>query len=187
MGGVDILLNNAGIIRRGDPLELPLEDFEATLAVNLRAPFLLTQEVGRRMRAAGTGGSVINMSSINAIVNIADSLAYSVSKGALNQLTRAFAVGLAPYGIRVNAIGPGSIETPMVAKGPVPPQVLAAIQARTPLGRLGKPEEIAAIAAFLASDQASYITGQTLYADGGRLALNYTMPVPEFGPRPDAG
>jgi NAD(P)-dependent dehydrogenase (short-subunit alcohol dehydrogenase family) len=177
LGGVDVLLNNAGVIRRADPLELSLEDFEMTLAVNLRAPFLLTQAVARRMREAGDGGSVINMSSVNAVLNIPDSLAYSVSKGGLNQLTRAFAVALAPHGIRVNAIGPGTIETPMAAPEPLPPQLLAAVHARTPLGRLGRPEEIAATAAFLASDQSSYVTGQILYADGGRLALNYTMPA----------
>jgi NAD(P)-dependent dehydrogenase (short-subunit alcohol dehydrogenase family) len=175
MGGIDVLMNNAGVIRRADPLDLSLEDFEATLAVNLRAPFLLTQQVGRVMREAGQGGSIINMSSVNALLNIADSLAYSVSKGALNQLTRGFAIGLAPYAIRVNAIGPGTIETPMAVPTALSAETLAAVEARTPLGRLGQPDEIAAIAAFLASDESSYVTGQTIYADGGRLALNYTM------------
>ena len=105
---------------------------------------------------------------------------YSISKGGINQLTKVMALSLAPCGIRVNAIGPGSIMTEMLADGDGQSRGRGArILSRTPLGRVGEPREIAAVAAFLASDEASYITGQTIYADGGRLPLNYTVPVRE--------
>jgi NAD(P)-dependent dehydrogenase (short-subunit alcohol dehydrogenase family) len=112
-------------------------------------------------------------------VAIASQVPYSVSKGGVNQLTKAMALSLAPYAIRVNAIGPGSIRTDMLASVNADPAARNRILSRTPLGRIGAPSEIAAIALFLASDEASYITGQTIYADGGRLPLNYTVPVPE--------
>jgi NAD(P)-dependent dehydrogenase (short-subunit alcohol dehydrogenase family) len=115
------------------------------------------------------------MSSIEAIVAAEDHIVDSVSKGAVNQLTRALSVALAPHGIRVNAIGPGSIAM-QASEHHAPERSRAETLARTPLGRFGGPEEIAAIAMFLASDDASYITGQCIYADGGRLALNYTVP-----------
>ncbi len=117
------------------------------------------------------------MSSVNAVFAIANEVPYSVSKGGVNQLTRVMALALAPYGIRVNAIGPGSIMTDMLTAVNGDPEGRDRILSRTPLGRIGDPQEIAAIAAFLASDDASYITGQTIYADGGRLPLNYTVPV----------
>jgi NAD(P)-dependent dehydrogenase (short-subunit alcohol dehydrogenase family) len=119
------------------------------------------------------------MSSINAVFAIANQVPYSVSKGGVKQLTKAMALSLAPYGIRVNAIGPGSIMTDMLASVNSDPAARHRILSRTPLGRIGDPAEIAAVAVFLASDEASYITGQTIYADGGRLPLNYTVPVPE--------
>jgi NAD(P)-dependent dehydrogenase (short-subunit alcohol dehydrogenase family) len=102
---------------------------------------------------------------------------YSISKGGINQLTKVMSLGLAPYGIRVNAIGPGSIMTEMLASVNADPAAKNRILSRTPLGRIGEPAEIASIAAFLASDEASYVTGQTIYADGGRLPLNYVVPV----------
>lgn len=128
---------------------------------------------------AKTGsGVIINMSSINAVVASPHIVPYVVSKAGLNQLTRVMALALASYGIRVNAIGPGSIDTEQLAKiiGS-DEEARRKILARTPLGRLGQPEEIAEIALFLASPSASYITGQTIYADGGRLPLAYTVPV----------
>ena len=119
------------------------------------------------------------MSSINAVFAIANQVPYSVSKGGINQLTKVMALSLAPYGIRVNAIGPGSIMTDMLASITTDKAARNRVLSRTPLGRIGEPAEIAAIAAFLASDEASYITGQTIYADGGRLPLNYTVAVKE--------
>ena len=127
----------------------------------------------------GAPGAIVNMSSVNAVFAIANQVPYSISKGGVNQLTKVMALSLAPFGIRVNAIGPGSIMTEMLASVNADPAARNRILSRTPLGRIGEPSEIAAIAAFLASDDASYITGQTIYADGGRLPLNYTVPVKE--------
>ena len=153
------------------------------LRVNLKGTFLCSQAVARhmveRIKAGGRPGAIVNMSSVNAVFAIADQVPYSVSKGGLTQLTRVMALSLAQHGIRVNAIGPGSIATEMLELVMTDPRCGSTILSRTPLGRIGEPHEIAAVAAFLASDEASYITGQTIYADGGRLPLNYTVPVRE--------
>ncbi|MEX0405775.1 SDR family oxidoreductase [Aquibium sp. LZ166] len=180
-GDIDILVNNAGIVHGADFLDLTEEDFDRVLSVNLKGTFLTGQAVARHMvekvNNGGTPGSIVNMSSINAVFAIANQVPYSVSKGGVNQLTKAMALSLAPYRIRVNAIGPGSIMTDMLSSVNSDPAGRNRILSRTPLGRIGEPAEIAAIAVFLASDEASYITGQTIYADGGRLPLNYTVPV----------
>ena len=130
-----------------------------------------------QVQAGRPPGAIINMSSINAVMAIPAQLAYVTSKGALAQLTKAMALGLAPHGIRVNAIGPGTIATDILKGVMTDDQAKNRILSRTPLGRFGEPEEIAKVAVFLAGDDASYITGQTIYPDGGRLALNYTVPV----------
>jgi glucose 1-dehydrogenase len=126
----------------------------------------------------GSGGVILNMSSVNAVLAIQGMVGYACSKGGITQLTKVMALELAPYNIRVVAIGPGTIMTDL-AKGAVMGSAEArrTILSRTPMGRIGEPSEIAAVAAFLASEDASYITGQTIYPDGGRLALNYTVPV----------
>ncbi len=178
-GQIDICVNNAGILRSGDVLDISEEDFDTVLGVNLKGAFLMSQAVGRHMVKAGSG-SIINMSSVNGVMTIPTILPYNVSKGGLDQLTRVMAIGLAQKGIRVNAIGPGSILTDLLIN-----QVMTddekrrAILSRTPMGRCGEVDEIASIALFLASDESSYITGQCIYADGGRMALNYTVPVPD--------
>ncbi len=179
-GHVDILVNNAGIAHACEFLDLAEEDFDRVLRVNLKSMFLCGQAVARAMVGAKRPGAIINMASVNAVLAIPNQVPYVVSKGGVNQLTRVMAVALAPHGIRVNAIGPGTILTEM-AKQAVLQDAAARrrILARTPLGRCGEPEEVAAVAAFLASDDASYVTGQTIYPDGGRLALNYTVPVPD--------
>jgi NAD(P)-dependent dehydrogenase (short-subunit alcohol dehydrogenase family) len=182
-GHVDILVNNAGVTHAASFLELAEEDFDRVLRVNLKSMFLCSQAVAREMvKRTDTDkrGCIINMSSVNAELTIPNQIPYVVSKGGVNQLTRVAAIALAEHGIRVNAIGPGTILTEL-AKNAVmaSPEARHTILSRTPLGRCGEPEEIAGIAAFLASDDASYITGQTLYADGGRMALNYTVPVKE--------
>ena len=180
-GDLDILVNNAGIIHGADFLDLREADFDRVLRVNLKGAFLVGQAAARRMVAqvkAGKGaGTIINMSSINAVVAIANHTPYCVSKGGIDQLTKVMALALAPYGIRVNAIGPGSIMTDILKAVATDREAKRRILARTPLGRIGEPDEIASIAVFLASPEASYITGETIYADGGRLALNYTVPV----------
>ena len=177
LGGVEILVNNAGIAPRANFLDLTLEDYERVMAINLRAPFLLTQAVARHLRARQCGGAVVNLSSINAVLNGPDSLAYCVSKGGLNQLTRNCAIALAPYGIRVNAVGPGTVATEMAASFGLAGAGLIPVFQRTPMRRLGEPSEIAAVVAFLAGDDASFVSGQTVYADGGRLGLNYSLPI----------
>jgi NAD(P)-dependent dehydrogenase (short-subunit alcohol dehydrogenase family) len=177
-GRIDILVNNAGIVHAADFLDLRIEDFDRVMAVNLRGYFLYGQAVARHMVAKGIAGSIINMSSANAVVAIPNQIPYVVSKGAVNQLTKVMAVGLAHHGIRVNGVGPGTIGTELARNAVLgSEEARRKILSRTPLGRLGEPHEVAAVVAFLASEDASYLTGQTLYPDGGRLALNYTVPV----------
>ncbi|HZH26206.1 MAG TPA: 3-oxoacyl-ACP reductase family protein [Azospirillaceae bacterium] len=176
-GRIDVLVNNAGIIHTADFLDLDEVDFDRVLRVNLKGAFLVGQAVARRMAAQGEGGAIINMSSVNGVLAIPNQVPYVVSKGGLNQLTKVMALGLAPHGIRVNGIGPGSIATDMLKVVMNDEAARTRILSRTPMGRLGEPAEIARIAVFLASEDASYMTGQTVYADGGRLPLNYTVPV----------
>jgi NAD(P)-dependent dehydrogenase (short-subunit alcohol dehydrogenase family) len=179
-GQVDILVNNAGVTHAAEFLDLAEEDFDRVLRINLKSMFLCSQAVARDMVKRQAGGCIINMSSVNAELTIPNQVPYVISKGGVNQLTRVSSISLAQYGIRVNAIGPGTILTELAKKAVLAsPEARHTILSRTPLGRCGEPEEVAAIAAFLASDDASYITGQTLYADGGRMALNYTVPVKE--------
>jgi NAD(P)-dependent dehydrogenase (short-subunit alcohol dehydrogenase family) len=176
-GCLDVLLNNAGILATGDILAISLEDFDRVLAVNLRGAFVVAQAAARFMVKQGIHGTIINMSSVNAVIASPTQLAYGVSNGGIAQLTKAMAVGLAEYGIRVNAIGAGTIETDAVRSVMQEPAVRQMILSRTPMRRLGSPSEIANVALFLASDSASYVTGQTIYPDGGRLALNQTVPL----------
>jgi glucose 1-dehydrogenase len=182
-GRIDVLVNNAAILDSADFLDLSEADFDRVLRTNLKGAFLMGQAAGRRMvaqvKAGAAPGAIVNLSSVNAVFALPDHAAYSISKGGIAQLTKVMALSLAPYRIRANAIGPGSIMTAMLEKVMTDANVRQRILSRTPLGRLGTPEEIADIAVFLASDQASYITGQTIYADGGRLPLNYTVPVDE--------
>ena len=176
MGGLDLLLNNAGIAVSKDFLDLTDEDFDRTVDVNLKAAFVGSQAAARHMLATGTRGTITSMSSVNAVLNIPNLLTYNITKGGLNQLTRNLAIRLAPHGIRVNAIGPGTILTDLVRKTIYTSDAAkAAVMSRTPMGRAGEVEEIASIAVFLASDASSYVTGQVIYADGGRLPLNYTV------------
>ena len=180
-GGCDILLNNAGIIVAGSILDASVEDFDRVLAVNLRGSFLLGRLVARHMVERGTKGCIINMSSTNAVVTIPEQLAYAASKGGVAQMTKAMAMALAPHDIRVNAIGPGTILTDMLKVVIADDEARRTILSRTPMGRIGDASEVAGVAVFLASDYASYITGDTIYPDGGRLSLNYTVPLREDG------
>ncbi|MDB5754713.1 MAG: dehydrogenase [Massilia sp.] len=176
-GRIDILINNAGVTHAADFLDLHEDDFDRVLRINLKSMFLCGQAAAREM-VKQQSGCIINMSSVNSELAIPNQVPYVVSKGGVNQLTKVMALNLAPYGIRVNGIGPGTILTELARKAVLgSPEARNTILSRTPLGRCGEPEEIAAIAAFLASDDASYMTGQTIFADGGRMALNYTVPV----------
>ena len=174
IGPVSILVNNAGIARPGDFLETSLEQFQSVIDVNLTGTFLALQRAAKTMVANGIEGAIINMSSINARVAIPSIAAYCASKGGVMQLTKAAALALAPHSIRVNAVGPGSIDTEMMASVNTSPGAMEMLLSRTPLKRVGTPREIADVVAFLAGKKASYITGETIYVDGGRLALNYT-------------
>ncbi|MEL6549934.1 MAG: SDR family oxidoreductase [Pseudomonadota bacterium] len=174
-GAVSVLVNNAGLALPQDFLETTLEGWQRVIDVNLSGVFLATQRAARGMVAAGIQGAIVNMSSINAQVAIPSIAAYCASKGGVMQLTKSAAIALAPHGIRVNAVGPGSIDTAMLGTVNEDPAAKARILSRTPLGRIGTAREIGDIVAFLASPKASYITGETIYADGGRLGLNYTV------------
>lgn len=174
-GAVSVLVNNAGIAAPGDFLDYSLDDFRKVLDINLVGAFVATQRAAKSMIAKDIKGSVVNMSSINAQVAIPAIPAYCASKGGLMQVTKVAALALAPHGIRVNAVGPGSIDTAMMAGVNANPEALKKAMSRTPLGRPGNAREIGDVVAFLASDKASYITGETIYVDGGRLALNYTV------------
>ncbi len=176
--GIDILVNNAGIAPKADILTVDEETFDKVIAVNLKSAFHGTQIAARLMVAQGMGGVIINMSSVNAVLNIPHLLPYNVSKGGLNQMTKNTAIALAPHNIRVCGIGPGTVLTELTRNAVwTDDAARRSILSRTPIGRAGEPDEIAAIAAFLASDDASYVTGETIYADGGRLGLNYTVSV----------
>jgi glucose 1-dehydrogenase len=177
-GRLDVLINNAGIIKTADFLEISEADFDAVLRVNLKGVFLVGQAAARAMVKGGKG-AIVNMSSANAVVAIPNQVPYATSKGAVNQLTKVMALALADKGVRVNAIGPGSILTDLLRVVMNDEAARQRILSRTPMGRCGEPAEVAKVALFLASDDASYLTGQCIYPDGGRLALNYTVPVAE--------
>lgn len=172
-GPVEILVNNAGIALPGDFLSYDLASFDQVIGVNLRGAFVAMQRAAQAMVDHKIEGSIINMSSINAQVAIPAIPAYCASKGGLMQLTKVAALALAPHNIRVNAVGPGSIDTEMLAGINANPEAMKMVLSRTPLRRLGTPREIGDVVAFLASKKAAYITGETIYADGGRLGLNY--------------
>lgn len=179
-GRLDIAVANAGIVHAAEFLDLREEDFDRVLAVNLKGIFLVGQAAARQMVAQGGGGAIVNMSSVNAVLAIPNQVPYVVSKGGINQLTKVMALSLAPHRIRVNAIGPGTILTDLARTAVLGnKEAERKILSRTPMGRMGEPSEVASVAVFLASDEASYLTGQTIYPDGGRLALNYTVPVGE--------
>ena len=174
-GPATVLVNNAGIAMPGDFLSYDLETFQRVISVNLTGVFLATQRAAKTMIDHGIEGAVVNMSSINAQVAIPAIPAYCASKGGVAQLTKVAALALAPHNIRVNAVGPGSIDTDMMAGVNANPEAMARVLSRTPLGRVGTAREIGDVVAFLASPKASYITGETIYVDGGRLGLNYTV------------
>ncbi len=175
-GHIDGLVNNAGIFKAANFLDITEADWDAVINVNLKGSFLVAQAVAREMVKHGGGGAIVNMSSVNGVMAIPSIASYNVSKGGINQLTRVMALALADHGIRVNAVAPGTIATEL-AKNAVlgSDEARARIMSRTPMKRLGEPEEIADVCAFLLSSASSYMTGEIVYVDGGRLTLNYTV------------
>jgi NAD(P)-dependent dehydrogenase (short-subunit alcohol dehydrogenase family) len=172
-GRVDILVSNAGQPRVAPSTDLPEADYRYTMDLNLTAYVLLAQIIGRRMIERG-GGAIINVGSINGSVAFPQRLAYCVSKAGVNMLTKVLAIEWAAHGVRVNCLAPGYVETPFIqglaSKGVVDTTKLAA---RTPMRRLGTPEEMGDAAVFLAGDESSYVTGAVLTADGGWQAYGY--------------
>ncbi len=178
-GRVHGLVNNAGIFRAAEFLDISEADWDAVLGVNLKGAFLVGQTVARHMASHGDG-AIVHMSSVNATLAIPSIASYNASKGGINQLTRAMALALVDHGIRVNAVAPGTIATELARAAVLTSaEASARIMSRTPMRRLGEPEEVAEVVAFLLSDAASYMTGEIVVVDGGRMALNYTMlPLP---------
>ena len=181
LGHVDGLVSNAGIFRAADFLEVSEADWDAVIAVNLKGAFLVGQAVARAMAANRDGqgfGAIVHMSSVNGAMAIPSIASYNASKGAIDQLTRAMALALADRHIRVNAVGPGTIATELARAAVLTSEdSRQRILGRTPMKRLGDPSEVADVVAFLLSEAASYMTGEIVYVDGGRRALNYTVAV----------
>jgi glucose 1-dehydrogenase len=175
LGTPTVLVNNAGVERSTPLLDLPLEEWDRVVGIDLRGAFCCLQAAAREMVNAGGGGSIVNISSIHEDVPFPGFTSYCVSKGGLRMLMRNAAVELARYGIRVNNIAPGAIATPINAATLADPQKVATLQRIIPLARMGQPEEVAKVAVFLASDDASYVTGSTYYVDGGMV--RYAEPL----------
>lgn len=178
-GHIDVMVNNAGICPIVPFLDVTEETYDKVLDVNLKGAFFGTQAAGRQMIAQGRGGVIINMSSVNSGLANPNVAPYAISKGGMNQITGTAAVAFAPHDIRVAGVGPGTIMSEMVAGDFINTAGHKAIMMRTPMGRYGEPEEVASVVAFLASDDASFITGETIYPDGGRRVLNYVMSAKE--------
>jgi glucose 1-dehydrogenase len=174
LGRLDILVNNAGVESPAPLLEIEEADWDRMLNINLKGPFLCMQACGRAMKATG-GGSIVNVSSIHEDYPFPGFAPYCASKGGLRMLMRNAAIELAEFGIRVNNVAPGAIATPINTATLNDPAKLKIIQTVVPLGRMGKPEEVAQVALFLASDRSSYVTGSTYYVDGGMV--RYAQPV----------
>ena len=176
-GAVDGLVNNAGIFKAAPFLDITEADWDAVIDVNLKGHFLVGQAVARVMVQQGRG-AIVNMSSVNGTLTIPTIASYNASKGAINQLTRVMALSFADQGVRVNAVAPGTIATELARSAVLTSdEAKARIMSRTPMKRLGEPREIADVVAFLLSDASSYVTGEIVVADGGRMTLNYTVPV----------
>lgn len=172
-GKLDIMLSNAGINGKAEFLDVKEEDWDRIIDVNLKGVFLCGQAAAKQMVKQGHGGAIINMSSVMAVLGLHNQVAYSASKGGINQLTKVMAIGLIKYGIRVNAIGPGPIMTELMQRVASDEALLNTILKRTPEGRIGTCEEVGRLAVFLASEDAGFIVGQTIYQDGGRIIQSF--------------
>jgi glucose 1-dehydrogenase len=174
-GRLDVMVNNAGVEYKMPFLETPLETWEKVISVNLTGPWLGCQEAARQMVSQGGPGRIINVSSVHEDLAMPTNSPYCAAKGGLRMLTRTIAVELAPHDITVNNIAPGAIETPMDAKLEQDPDQMGALLSEIPLGRMGKPEEVASLALYLASDASAYTTGSTLFVDGGMIRHSGTL------------
>ena len=172
LGKIDILVNNAGIERRADFWDVTEADFDSVLNVNLKGLFFITQAFVRHRMQAKAGGKIINISSVHEELPFPHFASYCASKGGVKMLTRTLSIELAPFGITINSIAPGAIETPINKNLLNDPAKLKSVTENIPLRRLGKPEDVAAFVSFLASDGADYATGTTFFVDGG-LTWNY--------------
>ena len=174
-GKLDIFVNNAGIEKKIAFVDYPLQEWQKIMAVNLTGPFLCAQSAARQMIQQGPGGRIINISSIHEVLPMPANAPYCATKGGLRMLMRTIAVELATHQITVNNIGPGAIYTPIDKDGEMDGKMNNQILAEIPLGRWGKPEEVAQLAVYLASDDAAYITGSTHFIDGGLLRYAGTL------------
>ena len=173
LGRLDILVNNAGVEKGADFWTVTEADYDLVMNVNLKGVFFTTQAFVRHLLETKRPGKIINMSSVHEELPFPHFASYCMSKGGVRMMTRDLAIELAPFGITINSIAPGAIETPINAKLLNDPPKLAALLGNIPLNRLGKPGDVAGVAAFLASSDADYITGTTIFADGG-LLWNYS-------------
>jgi glucose 1-dehydrogenase len=172
-GKLDIMLSNAGTNGKAEFLDVTEEDWDRIINTNLKGIFLCGQKAAKQMVKQGHGGYIINMSSVMAVLGLKNQVAYSASKGGISQLTKVMALGLIEHGIRVNAIGPGAIMTELLQRVADDKTVMDAILKRTPEGRIGTCKEVGRLAVFLASEDAGFIMGQTIYQDGGRIIQSY--------------
>jgi glucose 1-dehydrogenase len=166
-GRLDVMVNNAGIETRTSVLDTTEDQYDKVLAINLKSAFFGTQLAAKQMIAQGGGGRIINMTSVHEDWPMAGNTAYCLSKGGMRMLTRTAGVELGPHNICVVGVGPGAVDTPINAQTVADPAALAALNKSIPLGRVAEPEEIASVVAFLAGPGAGYITGTTIFADGG--------------------
>jgi NAD(P)-dependent dehydrogenase (short-subunit alcohol dehydrogenase family) len=171
LGHVDALVNNAGLSTAKPFLELTVDDFDLTFDVDVRASFLLAQAAATQMKEQGTGGSIVNITSVHEHIPRPDFAVYAAAKAALGMLSKALALELAQYTIRVNSVAPGVIATPRNE------QDAERLNPEVPLGRPGKPEEVAALVAWLCSDEAAYVTGQSYIIDGGMVQQVVNVPA----------
>ena len=179
-GHIDVLVSNAGIQRRGDFLDVPEEVFDEVIRTNLKSVYLFGQKVGKHMVSRGHGGQIVNISSSSVRMTMPGISPYATSKGGVSTLTNAMALSLAPHGIRVNAVGPGTILTELSREGLFSDQeARRKVLTRIPLRRLGEGRDVAGPVLFLASDDSAYITGETIFIDGGRSGLNYNVEIPD--------
>lgn len=168
-GKLDIVVNNAGVESKSAFVDYPLDQLRKILNVNLIGPFLVAQAAAKQMIQQGNGGRIINISSVHEDLPMPTNAAYCVSKGGLRMLTRTIAVELAKHNITVNNVGPGAVYTPIDADIEAKPEMEKALMGEIPLNRWGQPADVAAVVTFLASDEASYVTGSTYFVDGGML------------------